>query len=613
MITILDNEKLLSLLPVLMSAGEWRVSFEASGTDVYSTDLFFIILSSGESVYRIDCKKVDIAPLKTFFEKDTIPKLGYDMSFLYKVLKLRNGFSCENLRDLGFAKKMTGVDAGDLSAISSSGLSTCFALECDAIPPIAEMELHGLCLDTAKWGALIEKHKQELAEAKDTLDRWYGISLHSLRERIKTARGLMKIGKTEENRAIVARHLLLGSPDWSAIEEEITSAKKRLTFLEKFNDSFLDSATLNYGSPKQVLEVLYALGTRIEVNGRKEELTSTDEKTLNLIRDNKFVEALKKYRSCSSLINTFGQSYIDAIHPVTGRIQIRINQLGTETGRIATQANTKEDTYKSINMLNIPRDNEVRECFAAPEGYVIETDDYSSCELRILAHISGDLNMIKAFKSNVDLHSEVASRIYGVVVTKDANSHLRNIAKTLNFGIAYGMSPYSLSNKLNISKEEAIDVYMRYRKEFKTALDFLESSGNTASKRGWLQNLSGRRRVWCVPDPRNTEKYLLGNKDIQYKKDLEAIKREGGNFLIQSVNADITKLAMIKIHSYIKKMGVRSGIMLQVYDEIVTCTHKDDTEKFHPIKKKLMIEAGRHWITSVPIEVESFVSTHWTA
>lgn len=179
------------------------------------------------------------------------------------------------------------------------------------------------------------------------------------------------------------------------------------------------------------------------------------------------------------------------------------------------------------------------------------------------------------------------------------------------------MSYARLYNELNaagfpITFEEAKKLYDKYCKEFEVAVRFLRQNGELAKKQGYLSNINGRRRNWLIPDCRDTSKFPRGYKDPKYQNIISGIGREGGNFLIQSVNADITKYAMICIRDYIRKNKLRCSLMLQVYDEIVTCTHKDDSPEWVEKKKDIMIKAAETFVGSVPIEVDGHVLPYWT-
>ena len=206
------------------------------------------------------------------------------------------------------------------------------------------------------------------------------------------------------------------------------------------------------------------------------------------------------------------------------------------------------------------------------------------------------------------------------IVTEGSKNFLRySLTRREIFGqsIVYGMGPNKLFVDLNaagfpISFEDCKNLYNAYCDEFNLAVGFLRSTGKLASQQGFVVNLNKRRRNWLLPDQNNRDVFPLGWKDPKYRGVIASIQREGGNAVIQSVNADITKYAMTTIRRYIKKNKVRSNLMLQVYDEIVTCTHKDDSPEFVEVKRKLMLDAAYRWITSVPIEVEGEVLPYWT-
>jgi DNA polymerase-1 len=204
--------------------------------------------------------------------------------------------------------------------------------------------------------------------------------------------------------------------------------------------------------------------------------------------------------------------------------------------------------------------------------------------------------------------------MYGIEVTKDnENKKYRKPAKALNFGIAYGMGPGKLCEDLNgegfpITLEEAKKLYYKYCDIFKVAVGFLRDSGKQAFKQGYLENINGRRRYWKIP---KASDYANGLYDADYKSKKGSIEREGGNFMIQSVNADITKAAMTEIRKYAKENGIRTHFINAVYDEIVTRTHKDDSEKFHAAKLKIMQDVAETMILTVPMLVDGFVGPYW--
>jgi DNA polymerase I-like protein with 3'-5' exonuclease and polymerase domains len=172
--------------------------------------------------------------------------------------------------------------------------------------------------------------------------------------------------------------------------------------------------------------------------------------------------------------------------------------------------------------------------------------------------------------------------------------------------IAYGMSYNRLFDELNgqgftCTREEAKKLFYKYCDTYKTAVDFLRSSGKEAASQGYLVNLNGRRRYWIKPDQDNPDYYGR----------MAGIEREGGNFLIQSVNADITKDAMIGIRNYRKQHNIRTHFINAVYDEVVTRTHKDDSAEFHKAKLAIMVASAEKWIKDVPMIVDGHAGKCW--
>lgn len=181
--------------------------------------------------------------------------------------------------------------------------------------------------------------------------------------------------------------------------------------------------------------------------------------------------------------------------------------------------------------------------------------------------------------------------------------------ETQGLTIAYGMGPNKLHDDLNaqgfpVTRDEAKSTYYKYTDKFKVAVNYLRDAGKLASSQGWLANLNGRRRWWKLPSSKEMDKET-------YKGKLAAIEREGGNFMIQSVNADITKDAMVEIRRYRKKHNIKTKFINAVYDEIVTRTHKDQSESFHAEKLRIMRQSGEKWITSVPMLVDGAVGPCW--
>ncbi|NDC22564.1 MAG: hypothetical protein EBZ49_00315 [Proteobacteria bacterium] len=608
---ITDTKDVESLLPLLLKQPAWGVDTETTGLDPHTDKVTLVQIGRPEEQYVIDARKVSIEPLRPFFESHEILKIGHNLKFDYKMLKgnfkiemealrdsllcekictaglKRNGFSLEDVMRgrLGiemdkelqksfighkgdFSKEQLEYAANDVKhliplmqkyveVIKQDGLIPTMLLECNALSAFADMEFAGMRIDVEAWRELITKHTKQANEVKAKMDEYASKFL-----------GLDLFGEVD----------------------------------------------INYGSPSQMVSLFNQMKIRVK---EKDPVTgedifvpvkSTSDKVLKKLKDIPFVQQLKQWRGLQKRINTYGEPFLKAIHPTTGMIHPNMWQIGTDTGRPASGES-------DVNPLNIPRENDFRHCFVCFENEVVESDDFSGCESRILAEISGDQKMIEVFQKGEDIHCAVASDIYGVEVTKN-NEHkkLRTPAKTLNFGIAYGMGPYSLYEKLvgdgfPITREEAKNIYYKYCEKYRTAVNFLRESGRTAVSQGYLSNLNGRRRYWAKPDPNG---YRLGTSDPDYQGALAKIEREGGNFLIQSVNADITKQAMIDIRNYAKKNRIRTHFVNAIYDEIVTRTDKADSASFHEEKLKLMRQSAERWMKVVPMEVDGTVNSYWT-
>jgi DNA polymerase-1 len=189
--------------------------------------------------------------------------------------------------------------------------------------------------------------------------------------------------------------------------------------------------------------------------------------------------------------------------------------------------------------------------------------------------------------------------------------------ETRRQSIAYAMSAMSLYEKLNaegytIELGPAKNLYYDYCRKFDTGIRYLRGKGKEAAENGFLCNQSGRRRYWIKPNEEDLAKYPDGASDQGYLGRLAGIEREGGNFPIQSVNADMTKTAMVMLRDYIKKNGIRAKFMNQVYDEIVTRTHKDDSPDFNEAKTRIMKEAAQMFLKKIPMEVDGHVGPCWT-
>ncbi len=306
----------------------------------------------------------------------------------------------------------------------------------------------------------------------------------------------------------------------------------------------------NISSPKQLGEILFErLGLP---KGRKTKTGwSTDVRVLeNLARDHALPAMVLEYRNLAKLKNTYVDKLIELKDPASGRVHSSFNQCGTATGRLSSS---------NPNVQNIPIRTEegrrIRAAFVAKPGSILLSADYSQIDLRVLAHYSEDPELIAAFRSGADIHRRTAAEVF-FVTPELVTSEMRRVAKTINFGIVYGMSSFGLANQLDLSRREAQLFIDRYFAHFPGIKQFMEQVVAQARLDGYVSTLSGRRRF--LPD--------LASKNRNQR---EFAERTAINTPIQGTAADIIKLAMLRLHKVLKERNFATRMVLQIHDELV--------------------------------------------
>jgi DNA polymerase I len=365
------------------------------------------------------------------------------------------------------------------------------------------------------------------------------------------------------------------------IERELEGIKRRVYFLagEEFN----------INSPKQLSKVLFqSLGFQ---PGKKTKTGfSTEMSVLEYLAQlHELPREVLNFRSLSKLKSTYLDVLPALINPGTGRLHTSFNQTVTTTGRLSSS---------EPNLQNIPIRGEwgrsIRETFIAEEGNILLSADYSQVELRILAHLSNDAGLIETFRSNLDVHTRTASEIFGVTLDK-VTTDLRRIAKTVNFGIIYGISPFGLSETLGIDRDEAKKYIENYFNRYPGVRDYIEKTLEAARAEGYVMTLFGRRRA--IPEIRNK------NANIRQQGERLAI-----NSPIQGTAADIIKIAMINIRKRFGDQRVKAEMILQVHDELLFELPPEELEIIEDIVKTEMEGVIR---LSAPLSVEIKNGRNW--
>ena len=341
--------------------------------------------------------------------------------------------------------------------------------------------------------------------------------------------------------------------------------------LNEITDNIYELAgePFNINSPKQLGEVLFE---RMGLPSAKKTKTgySTDIEVLEGLREkHAIIDPIIEYRTLAKLKST----YIDGLTPLVtkeGRLHTTINQIGAVTGRFSSTA---------PNLQNIPiRTSDgvkLRKAFvASDDNHILVDADYSQIELRILAHISGDENMLDAFNSGDDIHRRTAAQVFDVAESEVTKS-MRSSAKAVNFGIVYGISDFGLSRQLDIPRSQAAEFIEKYFETFPRVKDFMNDSVEFGRENGYVQTLYGRRI------------YLPQLRSSNYNQRTGA-ERVAMNAPIQGSAADIMKLAMIAVYNGLLEEGLESKLILQVHDELIIDALKSESDKVKRLVKKRM-------------------------
>ncbi|MFT4093558.1 MAG: DNA polymerase I [Niabella sp.] len=351
----------------------------------------------------------------------------------------------------------------------------------------------------------------------------------------------------------------------------------------------------NLASPKQLGEVLFDK-LKLDPSARKTKTGQyqTGEDVLQKLaaKGHVIAEEIITFRELTKLKSTYVDALPQLVNPKTGRVHTTYGQAVAVTGRLASN---------NPNLQNIPvrtdRGKEIRKAFIPRDSnHILLSADYSQIELRIVAGISGDKNMVKAFKSGVDIHTATAAQVFNVPV-EEVTREMRYKAKSVNFGIIYGQGAFGLADNLGISRTEAKAIIDSYKKEFSGIQRYMDDTINFAREQGYVQTLMGRKR-WLKDINSN-------NFTVRGFAERNAI-----NSPIQGTAADMIKLAMQKVHAAMKKAGMKSKMILQVHDELIFDALRDEVNELKPLILEHM-QAAMPLPNDVPVIAECGEGENW--
>lgn len=351
----------------------------------------------------------------------------------------------------------------------------------------------------------------------------------------------------------------------------------------------LAGGEFNINSPKQLAEILFSKLQLKPLKKTKSGYSTNAEVLEKLQYKHPIIPKILEYRTLSKLKSTYCDGLMAVINQKTGRIHSVFNQMTTVTGRISST---------EPNMQNIPTRTELgsymRRMFVAKDGCVLADADYSQIELRVLAHISQDKNMIDAFLKNEDIHRVTAAQVLGIppeLVTKEQ----RSSAKAVNFGIVYGIGEYSLAQDLKISVKQAKEYITSYLEKYSGVREYMENIKAQAREKGYVETMLRRRRYIPEIESSNFNTRSFG-------------ERVALNTPIQGTAADIIKLAMVRIYRRLKEEGFRSKLILQVHDELIIEAYDGEKEAVKAILKTEMENAVT---LAVPLVVDMSEGKSW--
>ncbi len=351
----------------------------------------------------------------------------------------------------------------------------------------------------------------------------------------------------------------------------------------------------NLASPKQLGEVLFDK-LKLDASARKTKTgqyqTGEDVLLKLAAKGHAIADEIITFRELTKLKSTYVDALPQLINPKTGRVHTTYGQAVAVTGRLASN---------NPNLQNIPvrtdRGKEIRKAFIPRDAnHILLSADYSQIELRIVAGISGDENMVNAFKSGIDIHTATAAQVFNVAV-EDVTKEMRYKAKSVNFGIIYGQGAFGLADNLGISRTEAKAIIDSYKKEFSGIQRYMDDTINFARENGYVQTLMGRKR-WL-------KDINSGNFTVRGFAERNAI-----NSPIQGTAADMIKLAMQKVHAAMKKAGMKSKMILQVHDELIFDTLREEVDELKPLILENM-EAALPLPFGVPVIAECGQGENW--
>jgi DNA polymerase-1 len=532
-------------------------------------------------------KALVLKKIKTILEDSSIKKVGQNIKFDFIIFK-QNGIEVNPIEDTMLISYTldAGTNRHNLDTLSEIHLNH---------KTISYKELVGTGKNKLNFSDIeLDKATEYAAEDADVTLRLY----NHLKARLDEEK-LNKVYEFFEKPMVK----LLSKLEFNGIKIDDLYLKKlskkfeeRLRKIEKAI-YLIAGKEFNIASPKQLGEIIYTKLKIAKLRKTKKGSLATSANILEglALTGHKFPKLILEWRQISKLKNTYSDALQNHINLKTKRVHTSFLLAATNTGRLASS---------NPNLQNIPikseEGKEIRKAFIADKKNILISADYNQIEMRILADMADVKELKKAFKNNEDIHNLTASQVFNVSINK-VNEDLRRKAKTINFGIIYGITQYGLAKQISVSNQEALDFINAYFKKFPEIKDYMNSTISLCRKKGYVSNIFGRRI------------HLRGINDKNFS--IRSFQERAAiNAPIQGSAADIIRLAMIKINKLIEgDKKLQTKMLLQIHDELIfECLEKDEVYVKKTIKEAMIsISNSEYHMFSIPLKVNVNSGYNW--
>lgn len=638
-----DNKEAQRAVDYLLKFDRLGYDTETTGLDIINDGarLLLMQLATEEVAYLFDPRRIDAQILKEVLESKSILKILHNATFDYKATKHETGIVLTNIFDTMLSYRLL---TSGLIERQGEFVPAGFRDKSKKHFPYKGLNflcqrLLGISLDKSvrqsftdnQYTKEYSKSQLEYA-AKDVLylHPLCDILGEQLAEEDLLDTAFLEFEFIKPASEMELNGVYINKDKWrfiiAACQAEARSFSHQIAEimapLAEQNTLFGESM-VNINSQPQLMDAFRKLGHDLE---------STDSKILKKC-DHPLADLLLKYRAYDKLISTYGDAILDKISRNTNRLHFTLLQLGADTGRLSSE---------KPNIQNIPQDKEdaevkisFRECFEAEPGNSILTADYSQCELRILAEVSQDRKFLDIFRKGQDLHIITSQQVFGYS-DKDLDTYrkvktqdhpgvdlaeyfsseevavykrvydCRSKTKTINFGIVYGLSAWSLAERFKIPQAEAEEILNNYFNTYSGIKRWLGYNSHETLANRYSKTIIGRKKYFHLADPEDEE---------AFRRSRAATRRMGNNAVIQGTNADITKEALVRLQeAYDEIEGAK--LLFTVHDEIVSEVPASMAEYVAELKAEIMKEAFHRFITTVPVgkddKVSVTIASHWS-